>query len=339
MSVVPSKLACMDIAAARALKQQLGEYVTDLLADRVQAAAAAGPLGVALGLSPRGDGQFDVAVRYRLGTPTARMVARRLVAQAGTGLDVRRTGRIVAPERAGPGAPVPTALAVGETGRVRPLRPGVSIAPHAVTAGTLGGFVTTGGEPGVHALSNYHVLVGSPSVRVGEAVLQPGAADGGRMSEDEVGGLSAFVPLEPGGASAVDAALVRLTDPDVDPTYPIGRLTGTVAALGGESVEKIGRTTGVTRGRVSAIELDGIVVGYGPELGELTFDNQIEVEPTGAGPFSRGGDSGSVVYRTEDGRALGLLFAGSETGGENGSGLTYLNPMDEVLSALGATLV
>ena len=26
--------------------------------------------------------------------------------------------------------------------------------------------------------------------------------------------------------------------------------------------------------------------------------------------------------------ALGLLFAGSETGGDNGTGLTYLNPID-----------
>src|SRR5699024_5496378 len=145
----------------------------DLLSGRVQAAAAQGPVGVALGLAPRADGGFDVAVRYRLGTPTARMIARRLVAEAGPRLDVRRTGRIVAPERARPGAPVPTALAAGETGRVRPLRPGVSLAHHAVTAGTLGGFVRlSDGAPEVHALSNYHVLVGSPSTRVGEAVLQ-----------------------------------------------------------------------------------------------------------------------------------------------------------------------
>ena len=80
-----------------------------------------------------------------------------------------------------------------------------------------------------------------------------------------------------------------------------------------------------------------MVVGYGRQLGELSFDDQIEVEGVGDDQFSRGGDSGSLVYR-EDGVALGLLFAGSETGGENGSGLTYLNPIDAVLDALGATL-
>ena len=127
-------------------------------------------------------------------------------------------------------------------------------------------------------------------------------------------------------------------DPEVDLRFPVGPVSTTAVALGGEEVEKIGRTTGITQGRVSAIELDDVVVGYGPGLGDISLDSQIEVEGTGAGPFSRGGDSGSLVYRRADGVALGLLFAGSETGGENGTGLTYLNPIDAVLEALGAEL-
>lgn len=79
-------------------------------------------------------------------------------------------------------------------------------------------------------------------------------------------------------------------------------------------------------------------MGYGPGLGELSFDDQIEVEGL-TGAFSRGGDSGSLVYRTQDAAAVGLLFAGSEVGGENGAGLTYLNPIGTVLGALGATLL
>ena len=144
--------------------------------------------------------------------------------------------------------------------------------------------------------------------------------------------------LEPNGDATVDCAIALLDEQEVDPEYPVGRITTTAVALGGEQVAKIGRTTAVTRGRVSAIELDNVVVGYGEELGELSFDNQIEIESTGSGPFSRGGDSGSLVYR-EDGVALGLLFAGSESGGENGTGLTYINPIDAVLDALGVTLV
>jgi hypothetical protein len=344
----------MDQDEARRLKQQLVAYVAELAQRGVVAEASAvdgaGPAAVALGLAPQVDGSYGVAVRYRLGLPSVRSVARRVAEQVGPVADVRRTGRIRAlatgTGTAGTGAagtgipaprpPVATAQALGETGRVRPLRPGVSIAHVDVSAGTLGAFVTVGGA--VHALSNYHVLAGSPRAQVGDLVLQPGPADGGTAPADRVGTLAATVPLVPGRTGTVDCAIALLDDPAVDATYPVGAVTRTAVAAGGERVAKIGRTTAVTEGRVTAIELDEVVVGYGEELGELWFDDQVEVESTGAGPFSRGGDSGSLVYR-QDGVALGLLFAGSETGGENGTGLTYVNPIDAVLTALGARLV
>lgn len=329
----------MDHEEAREIKRQLADYVAEKYGDEITASGVgvAGP-GVALGLSPLPDGGYGLAVRYRLGVPKARMVARKVAEQVGPMVDVRRTGRIYAgPRRAvGLRTPVATALAVGETGRARPLRPGVSIAHRDVTAGTLGAFVHVDGV--LHALSNYHVLVGSPSASVGDPVLQPGPADGGTDPRDRVGTLAGFVPLRRGAVATVDAATALLEDPTVDLDYPeVGAITTTAEALGDEQVLKVGRTTGLTRGRITAIELDDVVVGYGDELGELRFDDQIEVESTGTGPFSRGGDSGSVVYRA-DGVALGLLFAGSETGGDNGTGLTYINPINTVLRELGATL-
>lgn len=321
------------------MKNELGTYATELLARRVTPTATTAPVRIAVGLAPRPDGSFGVAIRYPLGTPTARMVARRLEAEAGPAADVRRTGRVRPLTVRGPRAPVATARAVGETGRVRPLRPGVSVAHRDVSAGTLGGFVSVDGSPGTYVLSNHHVLAGAPDAQVGDPVLQPGPADGG-TAEDRIGTLGRLVPLVRGERALVDAALALVDDGvGIDPAYPVGALAGVADAVGDDVVQKIGRTTGVTDGRVTAIELDGVVVGYGPELGELTFDNQIEVQGTGAAPFSRGGDSGSLVYRRADRRAVGLLFAGSETGGENGGGLTYLNPVEEVLTALRATLV
>ena len=219
---------------------------------------------------------------------------------------------------------------------MRPLRPGVSIAHVSVTAGTLGAFVLVDGA--VHALSNFHVLAGSPDARPGDLVLQPGPADGGRAPADRVGTLAAFAPLERGRTATVDAAVALLDESGVDATYPVGAVTTTARAVGGEKVGKIGRTTAVTAGRVTAIELDDVLVGYGDDLGNLRFDDQIEIEGVGTDAFSRGGDSGSLVYR-EDGVALGLLFAGSETGGDNGRGLTYCNPIDAVLESLDATLL
>lgn len=339
----------MDLTQARETKAQLSDFARDL-AERHGVPASPYAVGddatpadvvraptLSLGLAPHGDGGFGIAVRYRLGVPTARSFVRRLAAEAGDAVDVRRTGRIrtlAAQVR----PPVATARALGETDRVRPLRPGVSIAHVDVTAGTLGAFVVKAGEEGArYVLSNFHVLAGSPSAQVGDVVVQPGPADGGRAPGDRVGTLAQVVPLTPGEPATVDAALALLDDGiEIDPTYPVGAVTTTAVAAGGEVVAKIGRTTAHTQGRVTAIEMDDVVVGYGDELGALSFDNQIEVEGTG-GAFSRGGDSGSLVYR-EDGVALGLLFAGSETGGADGTGLTYCNPVDAVLEALGVTL-
>ncbi|KGM12026.1 hypothetical protein N869_02155, partial [Cellulomonas bogoriensis 69B4 = DSM 16987] len=160
----------------------------------------------------------------------------------------------------------------------------------------------------------------------------------GQDPRDRVGALASFVELRRGHPALADAATASLLDTDVDLDHPVGRVTRVAQAVGREEVEKIGRTTGTTRGRVTAIELDDVAVDYGPDLGDLVFDGQIEVEGLGRGPFSRGGDSGSLVYRAADGAAIGLLYAGSEVGGENGTGLTYLNPIGTVLQALGAEL-
>ncbi|WP_456825715.1 hypothetical protein [Cellulomonas sp. P5_E12] len=331
----------MDHGEARETKAQAVDLARELSERLVRPSdVAAGGPALAIGLAPQPDGSYALAVRYRLGLPSVRSIARKVVAEL-PDADVRRTGRIKTlaaddDRRVRPRPPVITARSVGETGRVRPLRPGISIAHVDVTAGTLGAFVHLDGK--VHVLSNYHVLSGTPQAKVGDLIVQPGPADGGRAPRDRVGTLAARVDLTPGGDATVDCAIALLDDQEVDPEYPVGRITTTAVAAGGEQVAKIGRTTAITRGHVTAIELDNVVVGYGEELGELSFDNQIEIESTGTGPFSRGGDSGSLVYR-EDGVALGLLFAGSESGGENGTGLTYINPIDAVLDALGVTLV
>ena len=333
----------MDHGEARKTKAQAVDHARELSERVVRPSDIAhGAPALAIGLAPQPDGSYALAVRYRLGLPSVRRIAREVVAEVGPEVDVRRTGRISTlavgddPTKVRPRPPVITSRSLGETGRTRPLRPGVSIAHVDVTAGTLGAFVHKDG--GVHALSNYHVLSGSPQAKVGDVILQPGPADGGRAPQDRVGTLAGRVDLDPRRDATVDCAIALLDDQEVDPAYPVGLISTTAVALGGENVAKIGRTTSITRGRVTAIELDNVVVGYGEDMGEISFDNQIEVESTGTGPFSRGGDSGSLVYRA-DGVALGLLFAGSESGGENGTGLTYINPIDAVLDALGVTLV
>jgi hypothetical protein len=104
----------------------------------------------------------------------------------------------------------------------------------------------------------------------------------------------------------------------------------------GDFVYKVGRTTGSTRGRVTAFDVDNVVVAY--DAGNLRFDNQIEIEGTGRTSFSDGGDSGSLIV-DESMQAVALLFAGGDQGGSNGLGLTYANPIQRVLADLKATLL
>ncbi|MEJ7591583.1 MAG: hypothetical protein WKF77_08540 [Planctomycetaceae bacterium] len=103
----------------------------------------------------------------------------------------------------------------------------------------------------------------------------------------------------------------------------------------GAIVRKVGRTTGETTGRVTAFELDNVVVDY--DIGNLRFDNQIEIEGTGTKAFSDGGDSGSLIF-DEGNLGVGLLFAGGDSGGSNNMGLTYANPLKAVLYALKVDL-
>src|SRR5690625_4516972 len=111
-----------DREQARRVKAQAGDYITDLLSDRDIATASRlggaplgsvpGPatVGIALGLAPTPEGSYELAVRYRLGTPSARMITRRLAEQIGPGLDVRRTGRVHFRSAPAPPAVLPAPL-------------------------------------------------------------------------------------------------------------------------------------------------------------------------------------------------------------------------------------
>ena len=221
---------------------------------------------------------------------------------------------------------------------LRPLRIGSSVGHFKITAGTLGGFVSLdGGATAI--LSNNHVLADENRGAIGDAILQPGPLDGGAM-RNQVATLSNFVRLRRQGANAVDAAVATLTEgiaADHRRIRGVGRLAGVGGVLDvGAEVRKTGRTTGTRRGVVTAIELDNVVVAY--DIGDLTFDGQIEIEGTGLRGFSDGGDSGSLIV-DGDRLAVGLLFAGSTRGGSNGRGLTYANPVEPVLQELSATLM
>jgi hypothetical protein len=224
--------------------------------------------------------------------------------------------------------------------RQRPLLCGSSVGHFNITAGTIGAIATDRKTGRDVILSNNHVLANENDAKAGDAILQPGAFDKGKNPKDLVAKLTRWIDLKPNGANLLDAAMAMLAKGiDSDPlTYKgIGKLAGvrTDPLALGMAVSKLGRTTGVTHGRISALELDKVVIQY--DLGMLSFDNQVEIESTGTSSFSAGGDSGSLIL-DEEMRGCALLFAGSETGGPNGRGLTYANPIAIVLKRLAIDL-
>lgn len=214
---------------------------------------------------------------------------------------------------------------------MRPLALGTSLGHARVSAGTLGAIVSA--RSSFFLLSNNHVLGDEDRAKKGDAVLQPGRADGGRVPADVVARFERAVRLRKNG-NLVDAALARV-EPGV--LFDAARVRGLGALAAarteplrpGDRVAKLGRTTGLTRGVVSAIEVDGVIVGY--DRGELRFDDQLEISPAGRTPFSRGGDSGSLIV-DEGRRPAALLFAG------NDADTTYANPLPTVLAALKVEL-
>lgn len=330
----------MRLESVRELKQSLFASVlsTTRLAQLARSLGVpARPLGEAinvkllgLGIARRAPGDYILALRIQNQSLVGSEDVKRIVEQARNEVDVRYVGRIHKLQ------------APWQQTRVRPLKIGVSIGHYRITAGTLGCFVRAtdgGGTPPAMVLSNNHVLANENDAAKGDDILQPGAYDDGRRPEDAVAALDRFVRLQPAGVNIVDCAAATLNAGiayDAVTITGIGNLTGTGDLPEAGAVAKLGRTTGATSGRVTAFEVDNLIIGY--DSGDLRFDNQVEIESTGTGPFSQGGDSGSMIVDGSQ-QAVALLFAGSDIGGVNGLGLTYANPLSEVLARLNVSLV
>jgi hypothetical protein len=207
-----------------------------------------------------------------------------------------------------------------------------------ITAGTLGAFVEDDG--GYYILSNNHVLADRDNGMAGDPILQPGPSDiVGKY--DVIGTLHRWEPLR---SQRVDAALAAFHD-DVRYFYPwsysgIGNITRSPVPdrFGARRVTKRGRTTGVTRGRVSAFELDGVAIDYGSPVGVVSFDDQIEIigDPPQR-PFSQPGDSGSLIIERATRKPYALLYGG----GPDASGIdrTVAHFIGDVLDILGVRFV
>lgn len=332
----------MRLDSVRELKRSLPAHLNKTFAVRA-AAGETSSLAVAsaaslsrrspsyfLGISARGKKDYRLAVRLQDRALERSDLVDSIAARAKGEVDVRYVGRIRA--RAKP----------WYRSKQRPLLIGSStgfLASGFIMAGTLGCFVQSGSSTALYILSNNHVLADENRYPKGGSIVQPGALDGGSPAADRVAKLTRFVRLDPGQTNFVDCAIAKLNtaiQADVHKLKGIGTLVGQRNDLQvGDVVHKVGRTTGVRHGRMTAFELDGVAVEY--DIGVISFDNQIEIEGAGNRSFSDAGDSGSLIVDNQM-RAAALLFAGGDHGGSNGKGLTYANPIGAVLQALKVKL-
>jgi hypothetical protein len=236
-----------------------------------------------------------------------------------------------------------------EQNRVRPLCAGLQLqnwdcdaregrlAAECVEVGSLGMLLAHGER--TLLLSNNHVLAGQNRGELGDRIAQPG----GQQLEDGdvIARLEGFVELRtsPIGAhprwgnvnwNRVDAAIAAVS-PGLawgsgflpHHLLPTLRRVGTPAL--GDEVFKVGRTTGLTRGRIVSVSDRVGPVGYG--VGDCWFRGSFTIEGQGGAAFSDGGDSGAAVVRG-DGEVVGLIYAGNGVD-------TYACPILDVLAELG----
>ncbi|MEW6183885.1 MAG: hypothetical protein AB1500_12070 [Bacillota bacterium] len=197
--------------------------------------------------------------------------------------------------------------------------------------------------------------------RIGDPILQPGPYDGGSAKDDIIGKLERFIPMHYSAAPAtcpvasgielylnillrtyypqytmrllrkqdaankVDCAVAKPLESGSikNDILKIGPIRGITEAGPGIQVRKSGRTSGVTTGSVTYIDVTSTVdIG---DKREAVFEDQFATSP-----MSQGGDSGSLIV-DQYGKVAGLLFAGSDE-------YTLCNHIHNVLDALNVRL-
>lgn len=225
---------------------------------------------------------------------------------------------------------------------------GGSVHPAKVIgAGTLGCLVRD--QAGIlYGLTNNHVSGMCNYANAGEKILAPGHIDINANGIDPftLGYHAQSLPMVHGLPDNVDistncdASLVRIANEAF-----VSSIQGAAydtpaqafAMQAGQQVEKVGRTTGHTKGTIVGQIIGPHPVQYNvPGFGSHVsfFDPVFAIQGIGA-PFSQPGDSGSLITTELNGEryAIGLVFAG------NPQGVSFALPLQPILARLNVTLV
>jgi Trypsin-like peptidase domain len=303
-----------------------------ILRARIFADPAVVAIGVGAGDAANGGATARIFVRTDASGPAPDILRSSLSeVDAETGGRVKVLVEPAAPLVCGAGFGLALALSGAQLRhRMRPAAGGFSAAHYQFRYATIGFVVRDRGDVrSTYVLGNNHALALLNRAHPGDPVLQPSRDDGGTLAHDVIGALDRFIPIDFGAGSTkrVDVALAQVRFCDVEPVvfglgYP-GAVRRSEGIVPGERVQKVGRTSGLTFGRIVAVRC-ALKIYYGPNL-IAVFENQIL-----STAMCADGDSGSLVLDI-DGNVMGLLFGISGTH-------TAINYAEDVEGSLGVVI-
>jgi hypothetical protein len=321
-------------ANVRAVMALQSEVTTDLM-------KASDILGTAVGLSDKGSPALVVFVD-RDGSSMADVVRALPAQMRGIAVNVELTDKFRAFGRPGGTSHKnfqSPPIQLGTSGGWR-----YDLANGYCCGGTLGSLIQVNGVQ--YILSNYHVLEAdivsggnNLIASTGQNAVQPGLIDVS-CNANSAQNVATLVRIGSLPTSNVDAAVAQVISGMVrsdGAILEIGPLSSqTIAAFLNQAVKKSGRTTGLSRSKISGLNAT-VSVAYENECAggaafTKTFTGQIVIANKGSS-FLNSGDSGSLMVEdvATSPRAVGLLFAGSSTS-------AIANPIGEVLQFLGGAL-
>jgi hypothetical protein len=307
---------------------------------------------LAVGYSHLGKGSYRLELRVQRRNGAAYKLAEEVRKKAKQEANIEEVPWINIP----PGSEVPdSSRDRGLTEMKRPLHIGISVGHVDGDPGTLGAFVSDyAGKDCI--LSNNHVLALMGKAKLNDRVCQPTGRDSEGVAQEEIGFLSNYILIGKNRRDSNDAAYAVLDDgigheSNVVPKgygFPSeGQMIREVKPVENllpllkwnTPVCKIGRTTGFTVGRVTAVALDKVPVET--SIGTILFNNVIEVSwESSKKPFTLPGDSGSMVFTKDGFFAIGLHFAGGKKKvGRRSVGISYSCNMANVLRTLRLSLL
>lgn len=197
-------------------------------------------------------------------------------------------------------------------------------------SGTLGFRAKKRDNGDVMMISNNHVWAKENLAQKGQTILQPSRGDSSciRDTNNSIGAFDSFIEIKfDGSDNILDAAMSSVEDgavagstPDDGYGFPEEKITQPLINM---QVQKYGRTTGFTKGRIFAINAN-IRVGY--DAGVARFVRQIGYRGSDGVDFSKPGDSGSLVVSDPGREPVALNFAGAGAD-------SFGNPIQDVLDA------